>query len=321
MSRSTDQVPRRDVIFCARIRVWCHLLNTRGRDAGLRSISDVGGAIERAIGGRAKSWLNLRDQLPQMLRGILPRDWEVSRTTSGETRFEFLVNAIDSLEEYRGSREVVYAPLWPLLSHAAHVPLQLSESIDLALQSLSLRRMRREDSDGDWTLFNGSQLERVNLSEAIAARHFSFPRSVEYCLGASACSSHQRMLGVLHVLALLRLESAAIHDYSTASTVHGVLDQVTTSATYEEVFRNFAEDVRKVLLSRIIWRPLEPLDDEPCQAKSSRSRKQHAPKQETTVVRVDRTRIGCVIAPVTTDPRRMDARTFHAITFGFMGTG
>jgi hypothetical protein len=295
-------------------------LNTRGRDAGLRSISDVGEAIERAIGGSSKSWLNLSDQLPQMLRGILPRDWEVSRTTSGETRLEFLVNAIDSLEEYRGSKEVFDAPLWPLLSHAAHVPLQLSESIDLALQSLSLRRMRREDSDGDWTLFNGSLLERVNLSEAIAARHFSFPRSVEYCLGAAACSSHQRMLGVLHVLALLRLESAAMHDYSTASTVHGVLDQVTTSATYEKVFRNFAEDVRKAFLSRIIWRPIEPLDDGPCQAKSSRS-KRHALKQETTVVRVDRTRIGCVIAPVATDPRLMDARTFHAITFGFMGTG
>lgn len=320
MTRPTDPIARTDVVFRARTRVWCHFLNTRGHDAGLRSISDVGKAIQSAIGGRRKSWLNLDTQLPQMLRGILPRGWEKTRTTSGETRLEFLVNAIDALEGYRGSKEVFASPLWPLWSSAAVVPQELSESLDGALERLSLYRMTKEDAEGGWGIVNGSQIERVVLSVALAARRFSFDRSVEHFLGATTGDSHQHLLQVLYVLSLLRLESCAVNDHQTASTVHTAIDIVTKSPQYRQVFGRLAEDIRKAFRSRVLWRSIEPLVDEPCEAKSSRSQR-HAPEHGTTFVRVDRTRVGGVIAPVASDPRHMDTHTFRAITFGFRGSG
>jgi len=320
MTRPTDRIARRDVVFRARMRVWCHFLNTRGRDAGLRSISDVGSAIQSVIGGRPQSWLDLDTQLPQMLRGILPRDWEKTRTTGGETRLEFLVNAIDAHEGYRGSKEVFASPLWPLWSSAAVVPQQLSESIDRALERLSLYRMSKEDSAGDWGIVNGSQVERVVLSVALAARRFSFDRSVQHFLGVTIGESHQHLLQALYVLSLLRLESFAVNDHRTASTVLTVIDKVTTSPQYKDAFGRLGEDVRMAFRSRVLWRSIEPLVDEPGEAKSSRSQR-HSPEKGTTFVRVDRTRVGCVIAPVVNDPRQMDARTFRAITFGFRASG
>jgi hypothetical protein len=224
------------------------------------------------------------------------------------------------LEGFGGTAAVYGAPLFPLLAPEPDIPRQLSDAADRALEAVSLFGMSRDDCRANWGLVNGSLLERVDLSVTLAARRFSFSGSVEYCLGTTAGRSEHRLGQVLHALVLLHLESSAVTDYRIAGTVHGVIDQVTSSAEYKKTFGCFAEEIRKILRARVIWRPIKPLVNEPCKSRTSRSSRR-SQEHATTAVRVDRSRIGCVIAPVSADPRQMDARTFKAITFGFKGSG
>jgi hypothetical protein len=254
------------------------------------------------------------------MEGKTPRALATKVGPEGTTLLDWVVAEIDSLEGFGGTKAVYEAQLWPLLAPEPDIPRQLSDAVDRALEALSLFRMSRDDCRANWVLVNGSQLERVDLSVTLAARRFSFSGSVEYCLGTIAGRSEQRLVQVLHALALLHLESSAVTDYRIAGTVHGVIDQVTSSAEYKKTFGCFADEIRKILRARVIWRPIETLVDEPCESKASRSSRR-SQEEARTVVRVDKARIGCVIAPVSADPRQMEAQTFKAITFGFRGSG
>jgi hypothetical protein len=253
------------------------------------------------------------------MEGKTPRALAKVVGPEGATLLDWVVAEIDSLEGFGGTSAVHVSPLWPLLAPEPDIPKQLSDSVDRALEALSLYRMSRDDSGADWALVNGSKLERVDLSVTFAARRFAFSRSVEYCLGTTTGCSDQRLVQVLHALALLHLESSAVTDYDTAGIVHAVIDQVTSSAEYKKAFGCFADEIRMILRSRIIWRPIEPLADGPCMAKTPRTSRRHK-EHAMPVVRVDTARIGCVIAPVSAEPGQMDSRTFKAITFGFRGS-
>lgn len=315
--RFAERSSRKDVVARARLRVWAHSVVSKGLAANIGSAKDVELALQRRLPKHA--WPRSR-QLARLMEGKTPRALAKKAGPEGTTLLDWVVAEIDSLEGFRGTAAVYGAPLFPLLAPEPDIPRQLSDSVDRALEALSLFRMSQDDCRANWVLVNGSKLERVDLSVTHAARRFSFSRSVDYCLGTTAGQSEQRLVQVLYALALLHLESSAVTDYVIAGTVHGVIDRVTSSAEYKTTFGCFADEIRKILRSRAIWRPIELLVDEPCESKTSRSSKS-SQKHATTAVRVDRSRIGCVIVPVSAHPGQMDAHTFKAITLGFKGSG
>lgn len=315
--RFAERSSKKDVVARARLRVWAHSVVSKGLAANIGSAKDVELALQRRLPKHA--WPRSR-QLARLMEGKTPRALAKKVRPEGTTLLDWVVAEIDSLEGFGGTRAVYESLLWPLLAPEPDIPRQLSDSVDRALEALSLFRMSPDDCRANWVLVNGSKLERVDLSVTHAARRFSFSRSVNYCLGMTAGQSEQRLVQVLHALALLHLESSAVADYVIAGTVHGVIDHVTSSAEYKKTFGCFADEIRKILRSRAIWRPIELLADEPSEARTSRTSRRHK-EHAGPVVRVDKARIGCVIAPVSGDPRQMDARTFKALTFGFGGSG
>jgi hypothetical protein len=320
MNDFAERSTRKDVVIRARTRVWCHSLKTKGRVAGLHSISAVGDAIQKELPQPTPAcWLTLCEQLPQAMKGILPKDCESRRVKNGETRLAWLVRSIDSLERFRGSAADFEAPVWALSSPLSDVPQQLSATIDFELRSLSLSRMSRDDSTALWGI-PGNPQQQGFTSTAGFRQSLSFKRSVEFSLARTVGCSTERLLRCLYVLGLLHLESLALRHFDASLVFENAIDQVMESAEYQRAFGKFSDGFREALRSRIFWRRIEPLVGEAHRVETQcvRGRRRD---QVTSRVRVDPALVGCVIVPISDDATRMSGRTFWSISIPVRGTG
>ena len=290
-----------------------------GSAAGLRSIKAVGDAIQNELPRPKLAWLALWKQLRQAQQGILPKDCEWRWETDSETRLAWLVRSIDSLERFRGSKAVFEAPVWALVSPSSDVPQQLSETIDLELQALSLSRMSRDDSTALWGI-PGNPQQQGFTSAAGFRRSLSFERSVEFSLARTVDCSTARLLRCLYVLGLLHLESLALRRFDASLVFENAIDQVMASAEYQRAFGKFSDGFREALRSRIFWRRIEPLVGEAHHVETQCVRDRRR-DQVTSRVRVDPAFVGCVIVPISDDARRMSGRTFWSISIPVRGTG
>lgn len=321
MNQYARRSTRKDVVTRARIRLWCDALNKMGRAAGIRSIDKIGDAIQRELPPPRPAWLALWKQLPEALRGVAPRRSELKSKAESETPLEWLVRSIDSLERFRGAKAVFESPLLVLLSSSAGVPHLLSETIDCELRSLALVRMSLDASKASWGLPANSNATAEELELHGFRRVLSFERSVDFCLGRTAGCSHDRLLRCLYVLALLHLEAWAVRRIETARTIERAIDRFTSSPEYEEAFGKFAVEFRASLRSRVLWRPLDLMVDEPGRPKEKTPRKDGMPDQQAPRVCVDPMRIGCVIVPFSQDPTRMSAPTYWSVSSRIFGSG
>jgi len=321
MNRYASRSTRKDVVTRARIRLWADALIKMGRAEGIRSIETIGDAIQRELPPPTPAWLALWKQLPEALRGVAPRGAEVRSNSESETRLEWLVRSIDSLERFRGAKAVFESPLLALLSFSGGVPHLLSEAIDRELRALALVRMSLDDSNAFWGLPVSSNAAAEELSLHGFRRVLSFERSVDYCLGRAAGCSHDRLLRCIYVLALLHLEAWAVRRFETARTIERVIDRFASSREYEKAFGTFAEEFRDSLRSRVLWRPLDLMVDEPGRPKAKSPLQDRLLDRQAPRVYVDPTRIGCVIVPLSRDPARMHGSTYWAISIGIFGSG